>query len=324
MRCFLVGLLCLWTAASPRAATPKTETAKPGGPAKPAEVTDPVEREYLKLLAEDDAAQKEADKWITDNEKFAAEGAGLSQAALRAKLEKRFERVEKAYDDFLLHYPKHVRARLAYGGFLNDIGKEFEASEAWEKARELDPSNPAPWNNLANYYGHRGPVKKSFEYYAKAIELRPNEPVYYHNFATTVFLFRKDAQEFYQIDEQKVFDRALELYAKAQKLDSKNFQLATDIAQTYYGIRPPRVKEALAAWDYALGLASDPAEREGVYLHMARVKISAGDFEGARSHLAAVSNESLAALKTRLVKSLADHEAKGKEPPAVVPSEAKK
>lgn len=323
MRFFLVGLICLWTAAKPLAATPKTETVKPGGPAKSADEMDPVERDYLKLLAEDDAAQKEADKWITDNEKFAEAGAGLSQPALRAKLEKRFERVEKAYEDFFARNPKHVRARLAYGSFLNDIGKEFEASEAWEKARELDPANPASWNNLANYYGHRGPVKKSFEYYAKAIELNSKEPIYYHNFATTVFLFRKDAQEFYKIDEQKVFDRALELYAQAQKLAPKDFQLATDIAQTYYGIRPPRVKESLAAWDYALGVASDPAEREGVYLHMARVKISAGDFEGARAHLAAVSNESLAALKTRLVKSLADHEAKAKTAAAPTPEEKK-
>lgn len=323
MRFFLVGLLCLATAARPATAASKAEKVKPGGPAKATDAIDPVERDYLKLLAEDDTAQKEADKWITDNEKFAAEGAGLSQAALRIKLEKRFERVEKAYEDFFARNPKHIRARLAYGSFLNDIGKEFEASEAWEKARELDPANPAAWNNLANYYGHRGPVKKSFEYYAKAIELSPNEPVYYHNFATTVFLFRKDAQEFYKIDEQKVFDRALELYAQALKLDPKNFQLATDIAQTYYGIRPSRVKESLAAWDYALGVAGDPAEREGVYLHMARVKISAGDFEGARGHLAAVTNESLAALKTRIQKSLVDHEAKAKLPATPAAAEKK-
>ena len=31
-------------------------------------------------------------------------------------------------------------------------------------------------------------VKKAFSYYEKAIELDPKEPVYYHNFGTTVFL----------------------------------------------------------------------------------------------------------------------------------------
>ena len=32
------------------------------------------------------------------------------------------------------------------------------------------------------------------------------------------------------------------LIAEALKLDPKNFLLASDVAQTYYGIRPPRVE----------------------------------------------------------------------------------
>jgi len=73
---------------------------------------------------------------------------------------------------------------------------EEGAQEQLEKAIELNSKDPAAYNNLANIYGHIGPVKKAFEYYAKAIELRPLEPVYYHNFGTTVYLFRKDAMEF--------------------------------------------------------------------------------------------------------------------------------
>ena len=64
----------------------------------------------------------------------------------------------------------------------------------------------------------------------------------------TVFLFRKDAREFYGITEQQVFDKALGLYAEALKLDPKNFPLASDVAQTYYGIRPMRLDDALKAW----------------------------------------------------------------------------
>ena len=54
--------------------------------------------------------------------------------------------------------------------------------------------------------------------YAKAIELNPAEPVYYQNFATTVYLFRKDARAFYGINEQQVFDKALALYRKAMQI----------------------------------------------------------------------------------------------------------
>ena len=89
-------------------------------------------------------------------------------------------------------------------------------------------------------------------YYAKAIELDPAESVYYQNLATTVYLFRKDAKEFYDINEQQVFDKSLALYHKAVQLDPDNFPLATDYAQSYYGIRPLRTNDALVAWTNAL------------------------------------------------------------------------
>ncbi|HVY70428.1 MAG TPA: tetratricopeptide repeat protein [Verrucomicrobiae bacterium] len=307
----LVSAFCLLLAAAEPAAQSDRAPARPGVViSSPAKADDPLELEYLKLLEEDDAAQKQADKIIRENEAFAARGAGMSEAAVRQKVELVFEVVEKHYDEFLRRHPKHIRARLAYGSFLNDINKEEEAIEQWDTARKLEPDNPASWNNLANIYGHHGPVKKAFEYYDKAISLNTNEPVYYHNLATVVYLFRKDAKEYYNINEQQVFDRALELYGKAQKLDPKDFQLATDIAQTYYGIKPQRTKDALAAWEVALNLAGTPEEREGIYLHIARVKIGASDFDGARASLESVTNASYAVLKTRLLRSLTNHAAK--------------
>jgi tetratricopeptide (TPR) repeat protein len=177
------------------------------------------------------------------------------------------------------------------------------------------------YNNLANLYGHIGPVKKAFEYYAKAIELNPREPVYYHNFGTTVFLFRKDAMELYGITEQQVYDKALELYSKALKLDPDNFPLASDVAQTYYGIKPLRLEDALKAWTNTLALAHDEVEREGVYLHFARLKLQADRFPEVHVHLAAVTNQMYAALKNRISHNLDEQERKSKEtnaPPAAL------
>jgi tetratricopeptide (TPR) repeat protein len=173
-----------------------------------------------------------------------------------------------------------------------------------EKARELDPKNPATWNNLANYYGHFGEVTQAFAYYSKAIELNPNEPIYYQNFGTTVFLFRKDATEFYQINEQQVFDKALDLYAQARKLAPEDFALATDVAQTYYGIRPWRFEAALGAWTNALNVAGNEVEREGVYIHMARIEIQAHRWAQATNHLNAVTNAAYASLKDKVAKSI--------------------
>ena len=289
-----------------------------------ADLNDPVEQEYQKLLEADDTSQEAVDRLIRENEAFAAEGAGLSGPAVRQRLRDHFAPVQKAYEDFLKRHPDHARARLAYGSFLNDLKDEDGAHDQWEKARQLDPKNPAAWNNLANYYGHNGPVTNAFDYYAKAIALNPNEPVYYHNFGTTVYLFRKDAMDHFKINEPQVFDKALDLYARALQLDPQDFPLATDIAQTYYGIKPPRTDEALLAWNYALKIARDDIEREGVYIHFARVKLNAGRFDEARRHLDAVTNALYAELKRRVLRSLETKETEARRTNAPAASVGKK
>jgi tetratricopeptide (TPR) repeat protein len=275
-----------------------------GVPLAIADPADPVEQEFQKLLAADDAAQEEVDKWIRENQAFVAHGGGLPNEELNRRIEERFAKVKQSYENFLGRHPDHARGYIAYGSFLNDTKDEESAARQWEKALKLDPKNPATWNNLANYYGHRSPVKKAFEYYAKAIELNPYEPVYYHNFGTTVYLFRTDAMEYFKITEQEVFDKALDLYSKAQKLAPDNFPLATDIAQTYYGIRPMRTDAALQAWTNALNIARDEIEREGIYIHLARIKMNAGNFTDARAHLDAVTNGMYGDLKKRVLRNL--------------------
>jgi Flp pilus assembly protein TadD len=269
---------------------------------------DPAEKELAQLMAEDDAAVTEVDKWIQGNNAFAAQGAGESKEALNRRIRARLEPVRKDYEDFLRRYPDFARGHLAYGSFLNDTGEEEAAGAQYGKAAQLDPKNPAAWNQLANYYGEHGPLTNAFVDYAKAIELNPAEPVYYQNLAAMVYLFRKDARAFYGITEEQVFDKALALYCKAIQLDPQNFPLATDYAQTYYGIRPLRTNDALGAWTNALLIAHDDNEREGVYLHLARIKIATGRFAEARAHLNDVTNAAFADVKHRLERNLAERE----------------
>jgi tetratricopeptide (TPR) repeat protein len=269
---------------------------------------DPAEKELMQLMAGDEAALVEVDKWIRNNNAFAAQGAGEPREALNRRILARFESVRKDYEDFLRRYPDFARGHLAYGSFLNDIGEEDAAVAQYGKAAQLDPKNPAVWNQLANYYGEHGPLTNAFMDYAKAIELNPAEPVYYQNLATTVYLFRKDARAFYGISEEQVFNKALALYRKAVQLAPDNFPLATDYAQTYYGIRPLRTNDALVAWTNALQIAHDDNERQGVYLHLARIKMAAGRFAEAHAHLNDVTNVAFADLKHRLEKSLAERE----------------
>jgi len=273
-------------------------------PPPPAAKDDPVETAYQNLLEQDNKAQADIDNWILEERRLQDQGAGIPLSTLQLRIEQRRKKVEDAYKSFLFHNPSHVNSRLAYGSFLNDLGREGEAAEQWRKATELAPKNPAAWNNLANYHGHNGPISKAFEYYEKAIELSPEESVYHHNFAVTVYLFRKDARQYFKTDEDGVFDKSLALYREALKLDPDNFELATDYAQSYYGIRPPRIADGIKAWTAARKLARDDFEREGVEIHLARFEINAGKFDEAKQRLQSIKDKRYTDLVKRVLDSL--------------------
>ncbi|HWX18377.1 MAG TPA: hypothetical protein VN578_00595 [Candidatus Binatia bacterium] len=317
----LIGILGATIAATQPAVVTNLTPQTTGPSITATDPKDSIEKEFQKLMADDDAAQAEVDQWIRENNEFAEKGAGVAPVELKRRIQKRFEPVRQAYEDFLQRHPKHSRARVAYASFLGDIKDEDAAQEQLEKALEVDTNNPAIYNNLANINGHIGSVKKAFEYYTKAIQLNPLEPVYYHNFGTTVYLFRTDAKEYYGITEEQVFAKAFELYSNAMRLDPENFPLASDVAQSYYGVQPMRTEDALKAWTNALHLAHDEIEREGVYIHFARIKLMAGRFTEVHAHLNAVTNEMYLDLKKRLTRNLEAKEHPVREtnsPPAAV------
>ncbi len=175
MNSVLIGLLGALLATNQIAAVSNLVEKTTGVSAK-VEAVDPIEKEFKELMASDDAAHEEIDRWVKDADAFEQKGAGNPNSTLKARILQRRELVKKGYENFLERHPKHAKARLAYGSFLYEADEE-EGVQQWEMAREADPKNPAAWNNLANFYGHRGPVQKAFEYYARAIEIEPAEAV---------------------------------------------------------------------------------------------------------------------------------------------------
>jgi tetratricopeptide (TPR) repeat protein len=304
----LIGVLGALVATNQPAALSNLITETTGVSIAAIDTNNPVEKELQKIEDDDDAAAAEVDGWIRQNQEFAAKGAAIPAAELNRRIRDRFEPSRKAYQDFIQRHPKYAQGRIAYASFLHDMGDEDGEMEQLVKAREIDPTIPSIWNNLANYYGEHGPMTNAFACYEKAIQLDPTEPVYYQNFGTTVFLYRKDVKEYYHINEQQVFDKALMLYSNATRLDPTNFELASDVALTYYGIKPLRTNDALASWTNTLSLAHDEIEREGVYLHFARIQTAAGHFANAQARLDSVTNPMYDDLKKRLVRSLHDHE----------------
>jgi tetratricopeptide (TPR) repeat protein len=300
----LVGLLSAVLSTNPPQAVSNLVAEKTGVSISVVNTNDPVENEYYKIILDDDAAEKDVLHWTDDADAFDKAAGNDRKATLHLRIQARLDAVRHEYESFLQRHPDHVNAHLAFGSFLNDTHDEDGAVRHWDTARQLAPKNPAPWNNLANFYGHRGPIKKAFEYYAKAIELDPNESVYYHNLAVTIYLFRKDAGEYFNLTEAQVFDKALELYRQAIKLAPDDFVLLSDYAESFYGTKPPRWKDGLEAWTEALKIAHDEDELEGVYIHLARINLKLGRYDEARMRLNGVTNQAYATLKNRIAQNL--------------------
>jgi len=299
----LAGLLAALVSTNTPTAVSNAVQEKTGISIQLPDPNDPVEKEFLRLEAEDDAAVEEIEKWSDAAGAASAAGRDEAQLSLRLRVRQRLDGVKKDYEEFLQHHPDYVRARLAYGSFLHQSGDPEGALAQWEKAGRLAPNNPAVWNNLGDYYEENN-VKKAFEYYSKAITLDPSQPLYYHNLAVCVYMYRTDAEEYWNISEQKVFDTALALYQKAMRLDPDNFILATDYAECFYGIRPPRLEEGLAAWNQCLKIAHDEVEREGVCIHLARIQLALNHFDESRRALDAVTNKMYSVLKNKLEANL--------------------
>ena len=79
----------------------------------------------------------------------------------------------------------------------------------------------------------------------------------------------------------------------------------------------------LAAWGYALKVAPNETDREGVFVHLARFKLNAGRFDEARKDLNSVTNEVYDVLKNRLLRNLEKQEAEAKGTNAPPPSSVK-
>jgi tetratricopeptide (TPR) repeat protein len=304
---FAAWLGAALAANSPMAAS-NAVPQKPGAAIPEINTNDPVENDYYQIMLDDDDAEQEIKRWMDDAAAFAQAGGSAATASLHLRIQQRLDGIKTEYEDFVERHPRHVNARLAFGSFLNDRGDDDGALAQWEAARQLAPTNPATWNNLGKLYCHDGRiknVKKAFEYYEKAIQLNPSQPVYYHNLAAAVYYFRDEAREYYHLEGPQVMDKAQSFYRQAIKLDPANFVLLTDYAESFYGTDPPRWKEGLEAWSEALKRAPGELEKEGVRVHLANIHLQLGEYDQVRSNLDLITNINYAKFKTNLESNLA-------------------
>jgi tetratricopeptide (TPR) repeat protein len=321
----LVGALSIFLATNSPAALSNYVVGKVGvNPSilvSSPDAADPRYAELRKVMEADDAADEEIGRWVS--ERRAADPTDPrteSELAFRRRVEARNEAVKEQYVQLIGHHPQYVPALNAYASFLAESGDEEGAIVQLEKASEINPKDPAVWNNLANFYGHIGPIHRAFPAFEKAIELNPYEPIYRYNLATVVFLFRKDSMEYYRCDEQAVFNKALDMYREVRRLRPHNFRYAFDFAQTFYGVKAAPADTAdgrrqsdlklaavaRGAWLDALALADNELDRNGIFLHLARWNIRTGEFESARTNLTLVTHDEHLEMRKRLERSIAE------------------
>ena len=90
-----IGILGSLLAATPALGETNSVAATNGAASTTAESKEEIEREFRKVMEADDDAQAEVDKWIRDNQEFAAKGAGTPALLLKRRIEERFEPVRK-------------------------------------------------------------------------------------------------------------------------------------------------------------------------------------------------------------------------------------
>ena len=221
-----------------------------------------------------------------------------------AKLEEQLKATHAAFDLLVAQNPNHAGVRLTYGSFLFELDENEAAGAQWQEASKLDPKNPLIWDCLAQYQAEVGTPAKAFVSLEKAIALAPDEPAYLLNLALCLDLFPEEARQHYRLEAAEVQGRIILLYQRAMKLGPRDFVLATEYAQLFYGFRPFREREALAAWNYALSIAHDNEEQQGILIHLARVAINAGAFNEAAQHLARVNLPKYDSLKRTLLANI--------------------
>jgi tetratricopeptide (TPR) repeat protein len=244
---------------------------------------------YERILAADDALMAQP---LTRNV--------IQNANWRARL----RRVEADYKLYIATHPGDAQAVADYAGFLYDQGRHDEAVTFWERALKLDPKFARVYNDLAVHYGHYGRAADALRYHQKAFELDPSDPVFHFNWATTCFLFRKDAKDVYGWSEDEIFRHSLDEFRKARDLATNDYEYATAYAQSFFMWKKADWQEAAEAWQFCVNAAPSEVERQRAYGYVARADIRLGRYDDARAALDKITLPELRSVRDLIARQL--------------------
>jgi tetratricopeptide (TPR) repeat protein len=142
-------------------------------------------------------------------------------------------------------YPHAFVIWNVLGAANNGLGRINEAVEAFQKATQLNPSNPDGHNNLGTALQDQGKLAEAMEALNKALSLKPDYTEAYYNMGNVLL-------------GQGELEEAIEAYKKA-------LSLKPDFVKAYYNMgnalqKQGKPEEAIEAYKKSLSLKPDYAE----------------------------------------------------------------
>ena len=125
-----------------------------------------------------------------------------------------FSKSKKPFEEAVQLDNKNYLAMFYIGTYERVFNKDTKkAIEYYQKAINLNPKNPRPYNNLAIAYGYLGDTKKSDETIKQIMSLFPEYPEGYYQWALKLLDNKKYSES---IEYMK---KAIEKYNKIKKID---------------------------------------------------------------------------------------------------------
>ena len=125
-----------------------------------------------------------------------------------------FSKSKKPFEEAVQLDNKNYLAMFYIGTYERAFNKDTKkAIEYYQKAINLNPKNPRPYNNLAIAYGYLGDTKKSDETIKQIISLFPEYPEGYYQWALKLLDNKKYSES------TEYMKKAIEKYNKIKKID---------------------------------------------------------------------------------------------------------
>lgn len=202
-------------------------------------------------------------------------------------------KLRRMYADLERNYPLDASIENGYAEFLWNIEDREQAMRRWRAAEQIDPRNGVVLNHLGGAHLAIGEVRQAFNWFTRAVEVEPNNPLYHFNLANVAFVFRHDLEK----GDENAFALAHHHFAEASRLAPADAEYARAYAEVFYSIPNPDWSAALAAWNRFREVTTN---KDFALLNLARVHMKLGQKDQARACLAEVKGSEFGKLKARL------------------------